>query len=293
MLNDEVLEIESFEYDDYKKVKGSIRWDISDMMKLRFKQKANLNPSFYRVFNPAYNMTRPFKKEIRYRTTGERNITIEITGYTGSGKSLVGMTMAVEWMNKPMTIKDICFTTDALLSRAMEIGKNHTLIQDEQINQLGAGSVREEYERQTLEDTTRKFGLNIIFCSPVTKDHTTAHYNLEIICMNKKKRLTKVAIIGTKGNYLGYFVINVLPESNRLWKQYNKEKDKFIKGILSRSTKRLSLDDMSNSLTKHKLWKYAGTRELKKIIALKLFPTMTINELSMIVDNQKLMEMDK
>lgn len=207
-----------------------------------------------------------------------------------SGKSCVALTLAVDWMNKPIIVDDICFTTDELLKRAMTIGRNHTLIQDEQINQLGAGSQREQYERQTLEDTTRKFGLNILFCSPTTRDHTTAHYNLEIICINKKKRLTKIAIIGSGSNYMGYFVIKVLPESNKLWKAYNSKKDAFIKDILSRSTQRLSLDDMSEAVKKHRMFPFARTSSEMKIIAMKVFPTLTIQEIGMIVDNIRMLD---
>lgn len=215
---------------------------------------------------------------------------MEITGQTGSGKSIVSITIAVEIMNKPINIKDICFTTDELLSRAMEVGQSHVLLQDEQINQLGSGSQREQYERQTLEDTTRKFGLSIIFCSPTTREHTTAHYNLEVICINKRKRLSKVAIIGSGMNYLGYFVIKVLPEKNKLWKEYNKQKDEFIKTILNRSTQRLSLDEMSASLEKSKLYKHAKNKEELKIVATKLYPTLTIGEIGMLVNNHLMMK---
>lgn len=281
-------EIFSFEYDrtDHK----GDKWDVSEMMKLRFRQKALINPSFFRVFNEHFNMTKPIRKEFHYRSTGERNITAEITGATGIGKSLVSITIAVDWMNKVLVVEDIVFTTEAILTRAMEIGKNHTLIRDEQTEGFGIGSNREEEERKTLEATTRKFGLNIIFNSPDTKDHSTAHYNLEVICINRKKRMTKVAIIGYQGQYLGYFSIKVLPDNNKLWIAYNKRKDEFIKSVIGRSTARLSLDDMSKALHDHKHYRYTTTKEEKKILCMKLYPTLTIGELSMIVDNLKLMD---
>ena len=283
-------EIFPFEHKKKDSKVDGLRWDLSPMMLEKYRQKAQSNPSFYRVFDSAYNLTQAFKSEIKYRTTGERNIIIEVTGMTGSGKSLVAITIALEWMAKPIDADDICFTTDELLKRAMEIGKNHSLIQDEQINQLGAGSQRENFERQTLEDTTRKFGLNILFCSPTTREHTTAHYNTEVICINKKKRISKVAIIGSGGQYMGYFVIKVLPEKHKLWKAYNKKKDLFIKDILSRSTQRLSLDNMSDAVKKNKMYVYAKTREEMKIVATKTFPTLTIQEISMIVDNIRMMD---
>lgn len=283
------FEVFRFEYEQTKVFQG-LKWDISDMQKEKFRERSRRNPSFLRVFNPKYNLTKPMSKEFRYRTIGERNIIVEITGVTGIGKSLVAVTIAVEWMSKLITADDIAFTTDELLQRSMQIGKNHTLIQDEQINQLGAGSQREDYERQSLEDTTRKFGLNIIFCSPTTRNHSTAHYQLEVVCRNDKKRLTKVAILSGGGTYLGYFIIKVLEEDNPLWVDYSERKDEFIKTIMSRKTKRLSLDEMALSLREHEQFAYAKTREQKKVVASKMFPTLTIQEITMIVENLQMLE---
>lgn len=210
-----------------------------------------------------------------------------------SGKSIVSMSIAVKWMSKVLVVDDICFTTEAILQRAKVIGKNHVLIRDEQTQGFGVGSDREEEERKSLEATTRKFGLNIIFCSPDSRDHSSAHYNLEIICINRQKRLTKVAIKGDDGNYIGYFVIEVLPESNKLWKAYNKRKDVFIKSVLARSTHRLSIGDMSVALKKHGDFRFAFTNEEKKIVATELFPNLTIMEISMVVSNLKILERKK
>jgi len=285
----ENFDIFSFEYDQ-KSRKKSLRWDVSEMMRTRFHQECQRNTSFYKVFNPQFNLTKPFFKEVKFRTSGERNLIIEVTGATGSGKSIVSLSMALNVMGKPVVVDDICFTTDDLLKRAMEIGQSHALIQDEQINQLGVGSQREQYERQTLEDTTRKFGLSILFCSPTTREHTTAHYNLKIICRNNRKRLTKVAILAENGSYMGYFVIKVLGSKNKLWVAYEEKKDAFIKEILSRSTKRLSIDDMSEALSKNKLFVYAKTRQEMKIVCTKMFPTLTGEEISMVVDNLRMLE---
>ncbi len=289
----EDYEILSFEYDVKGKHEKGLRWDISEMMSLKFQQKTMYDPSFYNVFNSKKNMTRAIKKDIRYRSTGERNVIIEITGKTGSGKSLVSITIASSWMNKILVVDDICFTTESILERSGVIGKNHVLIRDEQTQGFGVGSDREEEERKSLEATTRKFGLNLIFCSPDSRDHSTAHYNLEIICINKKKRMTKVAIKGDDGRYIGYFVIEVLPEKDKLWKAYNKRKDLFIKSILARNTQRLSIRDMSESLKKHQDFKFAYTNEEKKIVATELFPNLTIQEINMVVSNLKILQRKK
>jgi len=281
-------DILSFEFKSKGNTKG-LTWNISEMMIAKFKQKASVNPSFLRVFNPSNNMTKSFKKEVKFRTMGERNLILEIMGVTGSGKSLLAVTLGVNWMSKKLLVEDICFTNDLLLKRAPLVDKSHLLIQDEQIYAVGVGSQREQYERQTLEDTTRKFGLSMIFCSPTIQGHTTAHYGLEIICINKKERLTKVAILN--GNlYLGYFVIKVLPESNKLWKEYNKAKDEFITSVLGRSNQRLSIDDMSESLLKHPLYKHCKTSSDLSIICLKMYPTLTNQENNLIVNNLKMLK---
>jgi len=281
--------VEPFEYAK-KGNKDDLKWDISPMMMLKFRQRVELNPSFSKVFNIKYNLTKAMKREFHHRTKGERNIITELTGYTGSGKSICAVTIALKWMKKKIVADDILFSTEEILRRSQEIGQNHTLIRDEQTRGSGMGSRREEEEQENLEDTTRKFGLNIIYCSPTTRDHTTAHYNLEIICINKAKRLTKVAIIGFNGQYLGYFVIKVIEEDHKLWIAYEKNKDEFIKSVLGRSMQRLSIDDRSKELKKHPQYKFAKTMEQKKIIAMKLYPTLTTQEISSIVGNIGLMD---
>lgn len=284
-----VYEIFDFEYSKFGKKTG-LKWDISAMKREALRQTAAAKPSFFRVFNPAHNLSKQFFKEVAFRTTGERNLILEVTGPTGSGKSKVAITLALEKMKKSLTVDDIAFTTDQLLQQSMKVGKSHVLIKDEQIDQVGVGSQREGYEQRTLEDTTRKFGLSMIFCSPVTKVHSTAHYNLEVVCINKRKRLTKVAIIGSGGFYMGYFIIKVVSDRHPVWRSYSKKKDEFIDSVLSRSTKRLSLDDLSLSLKKHKFFSAARTREEQKIVCMKMYPTLTVQEIAMIVDNLRMLE---
>jgi len=89
---------------------------------------------------------------------------------------------------------------------------------------------------------------------------------------------------------MGYFVIKVIGAKNKLWVAYEKKKDCFIKEILSRSTKRLSIDDMSMALSKNKLFAYAKTRQEMKIVGTKMFPTLTGEEISMVVDNLRMLE---
>ena len=196
-------------------------------------------------------------------------------------------------MGKKLVVEDILFSTEEILQRSKVIGMNHTLIRDEQTLGSGMGSDREKQEQENLEDTTRKFGLNIIFCSPNTRDHTTAHYNLEIICINKKERLTKIAIIGYNGLYMGYFVLKVIDDDDPIWIEYEKRKDKFIEAVLGRRMERLSLDVRSIALQKHKQFKHAKTNELKRIVAMKMFPNLTLLEVSSIVGNLKLLNASK
>lgn len=83
-LSDETIwAILPFEYKKKGRVADGLKWDLSPMMLEKYRQKAQSNPSFYRVFDSAYNLTNKFKAEIKYRTTGERNIIIEVTGQTG------------------------------------------------------------------------------------------------------------------------------------------------------------------------------------------------------------------
>lgn len=288
---DNVL-IESFEYEK-KGNKDQIRWDIDKFQKSLFEQRLELNPSFANCFDETKNQTQEVKDNIKYYTTGERNRIIELIGMTGSGKSLSAITIAIDFMNKPLTVEDIHFTTDSLLLRSRQIGKSHVLILDEQTKNYGMGSDREKEEQKNLEDTTRKFGLNIIFCSPTTREHSTAHIQMELICINKKKRLTKIGIIGVKGRYTGYIIIKVIDNDNPIWVEYEKKKDIFIKTVLERNAERMDTDKMSLSLENHKLWKYCKTKEQKKVVAMKMYPNITIQEIIYLVENHALLKAEK
>ena len=91
------------------------------------------------------------------------------------------------------------------------------------------------------------------------------------------------------GEYIGYMVIKVLPESNKVWKQYNKNKDKFIKSVMGRDVKRLSLDDKAKNLPKHKHFRFCKTRNEQILCSMDLFPTLTSQEHSNIVDKYRLL----
>jgi len=287
MDDSKFFEVLPFEYDKKDKSKG-VRWDLSQLDIIKFKKRAEKNPSFYNVFNPESNLTKTFKAETKRRTRGEKNFILEITGATGIGKSILAITLGLDWMNKKLDDEDVCFTSDLLIRRAGVVRKSHLLIQDEQTRQFGVGSNREEFERINIEETTRKFGLSMIFCSPTSKEHSSAHYILEVICRCSEERLTKVAIIND-GVYLGYFVIKVVDETNPFWIRYNKRKDLFIKSVKGRDVSRMSLDEQSKELSESKELSLAGTRQEMKIVATKLFPTLTGEEVNMIVDNYRML----
>jgi len=284
-------EVLSFEFEKKVLAKDDKKWDLTKMQKIFFSQKCQKEPSFFRVFNPKYNMTKEMREEFRYRTYGERNITVEIIGQTGSGKSSVLITLALNWFSKPVDINDIVFTTQEVIDRAKLVGRNHTIIKDEQNKQKGMGSQREEDELEALEDTTRKYGLNLLFASPRRRNHSSAHYLLEVICINKEKRLTKVAIYNQDTySYIGYFVIKIIEENNKLWKEYNKKKDKFIETVLSRQIERLSLDEMSKELKKSKKFPFCKSNSDLEIIAMETFPTLTTQEIKAVVNNFRILE---
>ena len=56
---------------------------------------------------------------------------------------------------------------------------------------------------------------------------------------------------------------------------------------------RLSLDDRSIALKKHPQYKHAKTNELKRIVCMKMFPNLTLQEVGSIVGNIRLLEASK
>jgi len=109
---------------------------------------------------------------------------------------------------------------------------------------------------ENIEMVVRRFGLNIIFCSPYSKfEHRTKHLVLETICVNKAKRKSKLGV--KLGNaYLGYIIVNIPEDKDDLiWQEYEKEnegdKDKFIESVKNRQILRIDYKKLAEQAMKH------------------------------------------
>lgn len=255
-------------YDFEKELPTESIWDLHEYEQESYRDVELRNGTYGRVRNPRYDRTKMILSYIKKKVSnGKDHVIITITGQTGKGKSRVAQVIAhyiAKFTHVPLTIKDITFTNEELLSRAEVVKKNSTIIKDEHILGAGLGAEREKGEMLNVENTLRRFGLNLIFCAPIEMEHATAHLDLEVIAKSKASygRFTKLAI-RRNGRYLGFMILPI-PEDkdDKLWREYDAEsignKDKFIDAIKSRQLKRVDYKATAETVKKHPLYKRFG-----------------------------------
>ncbi len=226
------------------------------MFEFKMIEKAKENDSFRDMILYKKDVTKLFKKDIKERLNSKdpNHVIIQLTGDTGSGKSITGIiSIALQLIDTKMDSKSICFIAEQVLERCKKLKKNTVVILDEQTLSVGVGSVREALELRNLEEITRKNKLSFVFISPTPRSHLTAHYNLELFLCDREKKINWLAI-NQDGTYLGYIKLKVDPE-HPLWVEYDKEggiKDQFIEKHLERKTGRLDYEKMAKSLKEDK-----------------------------------------
>ena len=222
------------------------------MFEYKMIEKAKENDSFRDMILFKKDITKLFKKDIRGRVSSKvpNHVIIQLTGMTGSGKSITGiLALALELINPNLTINAMCFTPEQVLERCKKLKKNTVVILDEQILSLGVGSVRESLELRNLEEITRKNKLSFIFISPTPRQHLTAHYNMEVFNSDWKTKINWLAI-SENDRYIGYVKLKVNPK-HPLWIEYDKPdgvKNKFIEQYLERKVARLDYEKMSKGI---------------------------------------------
>lgn len=262
-------------------------------------EKAKENDSFRDMILYKKNVTKLFKKDIRSRVNSKNpnHVIIQITGDTGSGKSLTGIiAIALDMIDKHMTIESICFLAEHVLERCKSLKENTVIILDEQTLGVGVGSVREALELRNLEEITRKNKLSFIFISPTPRSHLTAHYNLEVFFKDEEKKENWLAI-NQDGTYLGYIKLKVNPE-HPMWIEYDKDdgiKNKFIEKYLERKVGRLDYEKMSKTMKDDKrikvLLERNGFIKMDEMIYIigRHYPSITQTERKELLSELKIM----
>jgi hypothetical protein len=259
------------------------------MEKVKLNALVKAYPTLEILNSSDYNFTKEFFEDLQDRMFNRQDhFIITVSGETGIGKSLLKQAIALK-IDPKITVKNICFKNEDLLNKAQDIKRRTILIKDEEPVGVGVGSLREELEMVNLQEITRKFQLSLLFGSPTERTHKTAHYNLLVIDKDYTRKLTRVAIenpYSEKKEFIGYIIVKVNPslKTNKLWKKYNKIKDKFIDETLKRKSGARINHEEINKRIKKAIKKDSRETEIKVTIT-ALCPQYTQQEKKDIFEN--------
>jgi len=270
-----------------KKRLNKYSWARTQYDRMVWLKKTQIIPSFQNIFDPEKNITQAVFEKYDQRIHGiiDDHAITSVKGETGSGKSMFSLALATILFGKDFNIDYVKFTNNDILELCKDIGQKRIAIQDEQPETIGMGSYRESVEIKNLEEITRKHQLSLIFNAPTERIHNTAHFNFEIIEKSLKERVLHVAVFERKiDQYIGFIIIPILPDKDKLITEYIKKKDQFIKQILQRNSTRLDVKQMCDKIAKHPMIANVKNKSHLIVIVKELFPTLTIQEHKYISD---------
>jgi len=264
-------------YDFENKIKEfSMYWDLSQEDRIKIITKLRRSKTYDRVFNKKFDLTRDFREDtIKHGLAKTDHFIYTIKGRTGSGKSSIGA-IIMYWLYKDKINLDNVVFNHLYQKRLLRtMGKNNTIMRDEQTVRVGAGSIAENLEIQNWDETLRKDGINFLYIAPTDRFHGTAHKNLEFVARNKKKRISMFALYDGLENskyYTGY-VLFYIPtikwwkeNGGNFWAKYQRKKDKFNKATREDSHG-IDWSFFIDEITEHKRWnKDINFNQLKAII---------------------------
>lgn len=258
--------------------------------KIRMLFKLKMSPTFRNVFK--YDFTDKFDDYMKNIVDSDfqftQNTILSLSGMTGTGKSMVAMTIGMKYF-KGFTYKNMYFYEHDILDNAQSLPKNCLVVKDENPQKaiFGVGSIRTSQQFTVLSETARKHGLNIILVEPEFRPNGVSKFYLETVDMDINRRVTRVAMIEpTTLKYMGALYIKIIPESNKEWVLYNKMKDRFIKSIMESNygMGKTDFNEISEKLTSApELDICKNKTERKSIIYLK-YPNLTTSEIKIISD---------
>jgi ABC-type dipeptide/oligopeptide/nickel transport system ATPase component len=190
--------------------------------------------SFANVFRN--DLTRAFddtmKSIVNPLEKHEENTIWNVRGDSGSGKSLMTISLSKKYTPKTFTYKNVVFYDQHILDIAKDMERDSFAIRDEAVKVFGTGSTRIATDLVTLSETCRKFGINLAFLSPSDREIPVAKHILDVIDKDYDKRITRVGLKDpSTDQYLGAVYVKVLDNDDYDWIEYNKAKDKFIDEI--------------------------------------------------------------
>jgi len=143
------------------------------------------------------NLTNDFVQSLHHKVTRAppENINIEVKGQTRSGKSTVGISLAMlisRWWGYKFTEKNILPNQSELLDRLMNAEYGETFVVDEQTPETyGEGILRETEQLGSNLNICAKQCNNLIFIYPPSFTSRMAPYGLEAVAKDPINKYTK------------------------------------------------------------------------------------------------------
>jgi hypothetical protein len=267
----------------------------NNMYMHRMLMRIRQNPSFKNVFK--IDLTKAIIEDLKLITNPKhlfrQNTIINLSGETGSGKSISMISLGVD-IFKNFSEKNIFFYDQEILNNAHKFPQDSFLIRDEnpQKSIFGIGSNRTSSQIDVLAETCRKAGLNLGFVEPEFIQTGITKLILETVDMDVDRRLTRLAVRDTRTlDYMGAIYIKVVDEDNKIWIRYNKVKDAFIddikKGVLSKS--KLNPKNIAKKIYEEIDLNIYKTKKERKIYIIDKFPNYTTGEIDLISTNLEIM----
>lgn len=252
--------------------------------------RLSTHASFRRVFK--LDMTHKLKRyfnEIVKPPKGfaqQTNTIISISGQTGSGKSLLTMTLGIQHFPN-FTHKNMFFYDQQILEHAEDFPEGTLLVRDENPAKgiYGVGSMRIRTEVNVLAETCRKSGLSLAFIEPAFNPMEIVKLYIETVDMDIDQRISRVALMdATTQKYMGAAFIKVLPEKHPEWVAYNRFKDKFIYGIKVRNMAdgKEDFDRMAEHILKELDTELYRNKKERKVYIIQKFPRLTNSEVDVL-----------
>ena len=249
------------------------------------------NQSSRRIFR--IDFTKPFFDDLAVRRDNkiESHAILTGWGFTGSYKSSVFIQVSM-FMDKNFTADKIAFTHQELLDIVENQHTKGFVLRDEVTTEFGIGSGRQQAFLQIQAETLRKSQISFGYVSPELKPIGTEHYFLHTIGHNRftlddegTPTEPVYVLIGVMNpptkNYLGGAIIEI-DWNNKVWKEYNKKKDLFMKMVRERQFAKADMGELASKCMTNPLSKFAKTRNDWLIIIQKVHPTLTTEEMGMV-----------
>lgn len=252
--------------------------------KMLMRLKADM--TFKNVFR--YDLTRAFIKSIEQtvkpdrRFAQNRQIIMSISGETGTGKTMISMTLGLKHFPN-FSHRNMFFYDQQILDNVNNFPENTLLVRDEnpQPAIYGVGSRRIASQVGVLSEVSRKAGLNLAFIEPSFQPNPVTKIYIETVDMDLDQRITRIALKDAYTmRYMGAAYIKIIDEDNKEWIEYNRRKDMFIESMKQGQLSEAKADyDKIVDMLYKELDESYKTKQERKIFIMQKYPSLTASEI--------------